>query len=229
MNIPCPTALVVDDQTSVRRYLRAGLEGTGFLVKEANSGAEALKWLSGDPLDLVVLDLRLPDISGSEVLERLRGWSNTPAIMLTARATQAERRKLLQMGADDYLAKPVDMAEFVNRAGTLLYSRMDVFRRSPVVHSGPLEIDLSARTVKLNGRPIKLTFMEFKLMQILARSAGSVVSHQYLIEKIWGLTRRDAYRVRTLVYKVRQKIEEDSSSPRIVIGDHGVGYRLHQN
>lgn len=229
MNVSRPLALVVDDQTSVRRHLRIGLEATGFHVEEAENGTDALKRLSRNQLDLLVLNLQLPDIAGSEVLERLRVWSNTPTIVLTTRPTRAERKKLLQMGADDYLAKPVDTAELSASANTLLYSKMDVFRRPAVVRSGSLEIDLSTCIAKLKGRPVKLTIMEFKLLQILAKHAGHAVSHQHLIEKIWGSTQADMYYLRTLVYKVRRKIEEDSSSPRIVIGNRGIGYRLHQD
>ena len=140
-----PVVLVVDDEVQIRRFLRAGLELDGFTVQDAETGAEALRWATLKPPDLVILDLGLPDMDGSEVLERLRTWSSVPLIVLSVRSNEAEKVRLLEKGADDYVVKPFGMAELLARAHAAMRRHARVSAGEPVVRVGSLAIDLPAR------------------------------------------------------------------------------------
>src|SRR5262245_24070839 len=160
-----PVVLVVDDEVQIRRFLRAGLELDGFAVQDAETGAEALRWATLKPPDLVILDLGLPDMDGSEVLERLRTWSSVPLIVLSVRSNEAEKVRLLENGADDYVVKPFGMAELLARAHAAMRRHVRVSSGEPVVKVGPLAIDLAARIVTINGSRVMLTPKEYRLLQ----------------------------------------------------------------
>ena len=220
-------ALIVDDEVQIRRFLRAGLELDGFVVEEAENGAEALKLATLKPPDIVILDLGLPDMDGSEVLERLRGWSTVPVIVLSVRSNEAEKVRLLQQGADDYVVKPFGMAELLARAHAALRRYARASAGEPVVKIGPLAIDLAARIVTVDGARIMLTPKEYRLLQILAQHAGNVVTHQFLLKEIWGSPHlHDTHYLRIFVRKIRQKIETNPTQPRMLLTELGVGYRL---
>jgi two-component system KDP operon response regulator KdpE len=220
-------ALIVDDEVQIRRFLRAGLELDGFVVEEAENGAEALKLATLKPPDIVILDLGLPDMDGSEVLERLRGWSTVPVIVLSVRSSEAEKVRLLQQGADDYVVKPFGMAELLARAHAALRRYERASAGEPVVRIGPLAIDLAARIVTVDGARIMLTPKEYRLLQILAQHAGNVVTHQFLLKEIWGSPHlHDTHYLRIFVRKIRQKIETNPTQPRMLLTELGVGYRL---
>ena len=220
-------ALIVDDEVQIRRFLRAGLELDGFVVEEAENGAEALKLATLKPPDIVILDLGLPDMDGSEVLERLRGWSTVPVIVLSVRSNEAEKVRLLQQGADDYVVKPFGMAELLARAHAALRRYARASAGEPVVRIGPLAIDLAARIVTVDGARIMLTPKEYRLLQILAQHAGNVVTHQFLLKEIWGSPHlHDTHYLRIFVRKIRQKIETNPTQPRMLLTELGVGYRL---
>ena len=181
-----PVALVVDDEVQIRRFLRAGLELDGFAVEEAETGHAALRQATLKPPDLVILDLGLPDLDGGEVLERLRAWSSVPLIVLSVRSNEAEKVRLLERGADDYVVKPFGMAELLARAHAAMRRYVRVSTGEPVVRIGPLSIDLAARIVTIDGERVMLTPKEYRLLQLLAQHAGNVVTHQYLLKEIWG-------------------------------------------
>jgi two-component system KDP operon response regulator KdpE len=224
---PSPVVLVIDDEVQIRRFLRAGLELDGFVVQDAETGSEALKWVTLKQPDLIILDLGLPDMDGGELLERLRAWSSVPLIVLSVRSNEAEKVRLLESGADDYVVKPFGMAELLARAHAALRRRVRASTGEPVVKAGPLAIDLAARFVTLNGTRIVLTPKEYKLLQILAQHAGNVVTHQYLLKEVWGSPHsNDTHYLRIFVRKLRQKIEEDPTQPRILLTELGIGYRL---
>ena len=145
-----PYVLVVDDEVQIRRFLRTGLELDGFTVQEAETGAEALRMATLKPSDLVILDLGLPDMDGAEVLERLRAWSSVPLIVLSVRSSEAEKVRLLELGADDYVVKPFGMAELLARAHSAMRRQLRTARGEPVVKFGPLAIDFAARAVFIN-------------------------------------------------------------------------------
>jgi len=221
------SVLVVDDEIQIRRFLRTGFELDGFMVHEAETGAEALRAATLQPSDLVILDLGLPDMDRADVLERLRSWSSVPIIVLSVRSNEAEKVRLLENGADDYVVKPFGMAELLARAHAAMRRHVRVSTGEPVVRVGPLAIDLAARIVSINGARVMLTPKEYRLLQLLAQHAGNVVTHQFLLKEVWGSPHlHDTHYLRIFVRKLRQKIEADPTQPRILLTELGVGYRL---
>jgi len=227
MNKPAHVVLLIDDEPKIRRFLRAGFELNGFSVLEAENGADALKLATFSPPDLVILDLALPDLHGSEVLERLRSWSNVPVIILSVISGEDEKVRLLQAGADDYVVKPFGMAELLARSEAALRRYLKSATENPVVAAGPLSVDLVTRTVSLNNQHVRLTRKEYRLLHILATHVGLVVTHDLLLKEIWTGNQRDNIQyLRILVRKLRQKIETDPNDPRLLVTESGVGYRL---
>jgi two-component system, OmpR family, KDP operon response regulator KdpE len=225
-----PIVLIVDDEIQIRRFLRTGFELNGFSVIEAGAGGEAIRNATLQPIDLVIVDLALPDMDGSDVVERIRSWSRVPIIVLSVRSNEAEKVRLLELGADDYVVKPFGMAELMARVRVALRRQMRAATGEPRVKIGPLTIDLSARAVLLNGTRLALTPKEYRLLQMLAQHAGNVVTHQHLLREVWGtIHEHDTHYLRIFVRKLRQKIEPDPNSPRILITELGVGYRLAQS
>lgn len=221
------SVLVIDDERAIRRFLRAGLELESFRVVEAENAATGLREATLRPPDLIILDLALPDMDGADVLERLRAWSDVPVIVLSVRAQEEEKVRLLELGADDYVTKPFSMAELIARARAALRRHVRGAPASPVVHAGRLEIDMSARKVMLGGQPLTLSPKEYRLLQVLAQHAGNVVTQQHLLNQVWGKTHvNDVHYLRILVRKLRQKIEVVPTRPAILITELGVGYRL---
>src|SRR6202047_3604249 len=227
MNKPSNLVLLIEDEPKIRRLLRAGFEIHGFAVLEAESAAAGLKAATFGAPDLIILDLALPDLHGSEVLERLRSWSNVPVIILSVVANEDEKVRLLQAGADDYVVKPFGMAELLARSDAALRRYFKTATESPIVMAGPLSVDLVGRTVALNKNQIKLTKKEYRLLHILATHVGLVVTHDHLLREIWSGNQRDNIQyLRILVRKLRQKIEVDPNTPRLLVTESGVGYRL---
>jgi len=227
MNDILPSVLVVDDEVQIRRFLRTGFELDGFSVSEVETGTEALRAAALRPSDLVILDLGLPDMDGAEVLERLRAWSSVPLIVLSVRGSEAEKVRLLELGADDYVVKPFGMAELLARAHSAMRRQLRTTGGEPVVKFGPLAIDFSARIVLVNDQRVALTPKEYRLLQILAQHAGNVVTHQFLLREVWGNEHvDDTHYLRIFVRKLRRKIEADPTQPRILVTELGVGYRL---
>jgi two-component system KDP operon response regulator KdpE len=166
-------------------------------------------------------------MDGGDVLERLRAWSTVPTIVLSVRSNEAEKVRLIQGGADDYVVKPFGMAELLARAHAAMRRQVRAAAGEPMVKAGPLNIDLAARIVTLNGQRVMMTPKEYKLLQILAQHAGNVVTHQYLLKEVWGSPHmHDTHYLRIFVRKLRQKIEEDPTQPRILLTELGIGYRL---
>ncbi len=227
MNKPSNVVLLIDDEPKIRRFLRAGFELDGFTVLEAENAAEGLKTATFSPPDLIMLDLGLPDLHGSEVLERIRSWSNVPIIILSVVSSEEEKVRLLQAGADDYVVKPFGMAELLARGEAALRRYFKSVTENPVVTAGPLSVDLVTRTVSLNDNRISLTRKEYRLLHILAMHVGLVVTHDQLLKEIWTGNQRDNIQyLRILVRKLRQKIETNPDQPRLLVTESGVGYRL---
>jgi two-component system KDP operon response regulator KdpE len=227
MNKPANLVLLVEDEPKIRRFLRAGFEIHGFSVLEAENAADGLKAATFSAPDLIILDLALPDLHGTEVLERLRSWSNVPVIVLSVVSSEEEKVRLLQAGADDYVVKPFGMAELLARAEAALRRYFKTATENPVVVTGPLSIDLASRTVSLNKQQIRLTRKEYRLLHILATHVGLVVTHDQLLKEIWTRNQGDNIQyLRILVRKLRQKIETDPNDPRLLVTESGVGYRL---
>ncbi|MEA2928825.1 MAG: two-component system, OmpR family, operon response regulator KdpE [Hyphomicrobiales bacterium] len=222
-----PVVLVVDDDVQIRRFLRAGFELEGFVVREAADAAAGLRAATLQPLDLVILDLALPDLDGSDVLEQLRAWSAVPVIVLSVRSSEAEKVRLLEAGADDYVVKPFGMAELLARARAALRRHTRGAAGESIVKVDRLQIDFTTRTVLLDDARLTLTPKEYRLLHVLAQHAGNVVTHQHLLQQVWGQPHmQDTHYLRIFVRKLRQKIEADPNRPRILLTELGVGYRL---
>jgi two-component system, OmpR family, KDP operon response regulator KdpE len=227
MNKPSNLVLLIEDEPKIRRFLRAGFEIHGFTVLEAENAADGLKAATFSAPDLIILDLALPDLHGTEVLERLRSWSNVPVIVLSVVSNEDEKVRLLQAGADDYVVKPFGMAELLARSEAALRRYFKSATESPIVVAGPLSVDLVRRTVSLNENQISLTRKEYRLLHVLATHVGLVVTHDQLLKEIWTGNQRDNIQyLRILVRKLRQKIEADPNHPRLLVTESGVGYRL---
>jgi two-component system KDP operon response regulator KdpE len=222
--------LVIDDEPQIRRFLRAGFELEHFSVLEAENGELGLRAATLHSLDLIVVDLGLPDCDGAAIVERIRSWSTVPMIVLSVRSGEDEKVKLLDLGADDYVVKPFGMAELLARARAALRRQSRGPSGEHVVQAGSLVIDLAARTVSVDGARVQLSPKEYRLLQVLAQHAGNVVAHQHLLKAVWGVRHaQDAHYLRIFVRKLRQKIEKDPTQPRILVTELGVGYRLVQD
>lgn len=230
MNNLGSNVLVIEDDVQIRRFLRAGLEMAGFNIIEADNAGEGLRLATLHPIDLVMVDLGLPDADGGTVVERLRQWSQIPIIVLSVRAKETEKVRLLELGADDYVVKPFGMAELLARARAALRRHKQGAAAEPEVRAGPLVIDLATRAVSVDGNRVALSPKEYRLLQVLARHAGNVVTHQQLLQEVWGSGHQaDAHYLRIFVRKLRQKIEADPTRPKILRTELGVGYRLAQD
>jgi two-component system KDP operon response regulator KdpE len=222
-----PAVLVIDDEVQIRRFLRAGFELESFTVRDAATAGDGIRSATLKPADLVVLDLGLPDMDGSAVVESLRSWSQVPIIVLSVRSDEDEKVRLLELGADDYVVKPFGMAELLARARAALRRQASNRDGDPVVKAGHLTIDLAHRRVLSGDEPVRLSPKEYRLLQVLAQHAGNVVTHQHLLKEVWGNAHReDAHYLRIFVRKLRSKIERDPARPTILTTELGVGYRL---
>jgi len=222
-----PSVLVIDDEIQIRRFLRAGFELDGFVVHDVENGTEALRAATLRPVDLIILDLALPDLDGSEVLERIRTWSSTPVIVLSVRSSEDEKVRLLELGADDYVVKPFGMAELLARAKAALRRHTRGATGESLLAIDRLRIDFAAREVTVSGKRLILTPKEYRLLQVLAQHIGKVVTHQNLLKEVWGQSHvHDTHYLRIFVRKLRRKIESDPTRPRILLTELGVGYRM---
>ncbi len=219
--------LLVEDDPTVAEVLVAYLERAGYRVRWEDDGARGLAAALADEPDLVVLDLMLPSIDGLEVCRHLRSTSRTPVIMLTARGEEEDRIVGLELGADDYLAKPVSPRELVARVRAVLRrsSEPPPPPSARVLDDGDLHVDVAARTVSIAGRPVELTVREFELLVFLMERPHVAFRRDELLERVWGYTVGDASTVTVHVRRVREKIETDPSNPTRLSTVWGVGYR----
>jgi two-component system KDP operon response regulator KdpE len=216
--------LLVDDDATLRQTLGIGLRAAGHDVLIAGDGRTALQAAREDRPDIVVLDLGLPDLSGFDVLRRLRAWSTVPVVVLSARAESSEKVEALDLGADDYVTKPFGMEELLARVrAAARRAGSDV----PVLTAGDLVIDLPARRVTRGGEVVRLTPTEWGLLEMLVRTPGRLVSQQDLLHEVWGPAySRETNYLRVYVGGLRKKLEADPSTPRHLITEPGMGYRF---
>lgn len=219
--------LVVDDEPRYLKLIRYNLESVGHRVTCLATGQEAVQSVALNPPDLVVLDLRLPGMDGFEVCQQIREFSTVPIIMLTALGAEQDKVRGLRLGADDYVTKPFSAQELLARVEAVLRrSRLsDVPTTQPNFTCEGVTIDFSARRVTVRGEEAKLTPTEYRLLHCLAANAGRVMTHEELLEKVWGAEYRGQYEgLRMYILRLRQKIEEDPHQPRYIITRPGVGY-----
>jgi two-component system KDP operon response regulator KdpE len=217
--------LVIDDEIQLRRLLKVSLEGHGYKVSEATNGQEGLVAVAGYKPDIVLLDLGLPDIDGKEVVERIRGWSTVPIIILSARDQETEKVAALDAGADDYLTKPFGISELMARIRVSLRHQI-VGVDDSLLQCGDLVIDLAKHQVTVANKEIKLTPTEYDLLKVLAKNAGKVLTHRQLLKLVWGAESDDNQYIRVYIGQLRRKIEENPSQPRYITTESGIGYRL---
>jgi two-component system KDP operon response regulator KdpE len=218
--------LVVDDENSIRRYLRAALGAQGFEVYEASNGQEAINGVITHHPDIIILDLGLPDIDGIEVTRRLREWSTTPIIILSVREAENDKIAALDAGADDYLTKPFGTGELMARmrvAMRRLANKLD----EPIMQVNDLRMDLSRRLVTVDNKEISLTPTEYDILRLLLQNAGKVLTHRQLLRQVWGTAyESEMHLLRVNISNLRRKIEPDPARPHYLMTESGVGYRL---
>ncbi len=218
--------LIVDDEPPIRRFLRTGLTAQGYQTAEAETGQAALTALARERIDLVVLDLGLPDLDGLDIIKKLReGGSAVPIVVLSSRADEAGKVKALDLGADDYVTKPFGVDELLARVRAALRHRLQEQGERPVFKSGDLSVDLVRRIVTVRGQEVKLTPREYDLLRILVAHAGKVLTHKFLMREVWG-AETDVQYLRIYIRTLRQKIEADPERPQHIQTEQGVGYRL---
>jgi len=221
-----PKILIVDDEPQIRRFLRAGLPAHGYECVEAGTGAEALKVFTKEKPDAVILDLGLPDQDGFAVIQAIRGNTLTPIVVLSARSDVEGKVKALELGADDYVTKPFDMAELLARLKAALRHGLQTIGEAPVFRSGSLTVDLVNRRVQLGDKEVHLSPKEYNLLRYLVSHAGKVVTHQQLLTEIWGPAHVEYVQyLRVLMRQLRQKIEPQGAH-NLLITEPGIGYRL---
>lgn len=219
--------LVVDDEPQIQRFLKPSLAAAGYDVIEAATGAEALKAVATQAPDLVILDLGLPDMDGKEVIASLRGWSDIPIVILSARDRESEKIAALDLGADDYVEKPFGIGELTARIRSALRHRGRSEAVPSIMEVDGLTIDPIHRLVSRGSETIRLTPKEYDLLLHLSRHAGRVVTHRTLLTSVWGPAHADdLHYLRVFIGQLRQKIERDPTQPKIVRTEPGVGYRL---
>lgn len=224
--------LLIEDEPQMRRFLRVTLQSHGYRLIEAPAGQEGLMQATTRNPDVVLLDLGLPDIDGIEVTKRFREWSDVPIIVISAREQEEDKIKALDAGADDYLIKPFGAGELLARIRVAL-------RHKALLHAGlkehiftmdGLRIDLAARQVFLHDKEIHLTPIEYRLLTVLIKNAGKVVTHTQLLKEVWGpVYSAQTQYLRVYMTQLRRKLEADPTRPKFLINEPGVGYRLKIN
>lgn len=217
--------LVVDDEPAIRRLLKTSLTAENYDVVEAASGAEGWAVFGQAKPDAVLLDLGLPDMDGKELIRRIRGTGLTPIVVLSIRSDEHGKVEALDLGADDYVTKPVGMDELNARLRAALRHRLQQQGEEPIFQTGDLAVDLVRRHVTVKGVEVKLSPKEYELLRLLVMHAGKVLTHQHIMREVWGGT-TDVQYLRIYVRQLRQKIEADPERPLLIQTEAGVGYRL---
>jgi two-component system KDP operon response regulator KdpE len=220
-------ALVVDDEPQIVRALRTSLHANGYEVEGAATGTEALDLVATWEPDLMILDLGLPDLDGIEVIRRLRGWTELPVIVLSARDERGDKIRALDAGADDYVNKPFAMDELLARMRATLRRTQPAAPAAPVVRFGELEVDLERTQARRDGEPLKLTPTEWSLLEAFVTNPGKLLTHQWMLRRVWGrgYTLDQSHYLRIYVRQLRQKLGDDVTLPRFVATERGMGYR----
>lgn len=224
-----PLVLVVEDEPQMRRFLRVTLSAHTYRVLEATAGKEALVAAAARQPDVVILDLGLPDGDGLHVLQNLRTWFSNPVLVVSARHQEQDKVAALDHGADDYLTKPFGTDELLARLRVALRNKNRAAAATDrgTFVAGELRVDLERHEVRVEGRVVKLTPIEFKLLHALIRSAGKVVTQKHLLAEVWGEDRvGEAHYLRVYMSALRRKVEADPARPRWLLTEQSVGYRL---
>lgn len=218
--------LIVDDEVQIRRLLEITLSANGFKIIEASSGKEGVTLAASQQPNLIILDLGLPDIDGLDVINKLREWYLKPIIILSVRNSEEDIVKALDNGANDYLTKPFRTGELLARIRVALRQSQNT-SENPVLEFGALSIDLANHTVRKNNELIKLTSTEYSLLALLAKNEGRVLTHQYILKEVWGMSYIEQTQyLRVFIAQLRKKIEDDPTKPKLLNTESGIGYRF---
>lgn len=218
--------LIIDDEIQIRRLLRVTLERSGYQVDEAATGEAGIDEAVRCSPDAVLLDLGLPDVDGLEVLKRLREWSPAPVLVISARTREDDKIAALDGGANDYLTKPFGAGELLARLRACLRNSQPA-PRGITFQAGALHVDLSSRTVKVDGRMVRLTATEYALLHLFIQHAGKVLTHGQIVREIWAATETEKTgQLRVYIAYLRSKLELNPAKPDLLITEPGIGYRL---
>lgn len=221
--------LVIEDEQPIRRFLKTTLSDHGYEFREASTGKDGISKIAAERPDIVILDLCLPDMDGLEVTRQVRGWSNVPVIILSAKGDERDKVQALDAGADDYLTKPFGLSELLARLRVALrHSRRELTgNEASTFNFGNVLVDLEKRQVLVDGNEIRLTKIEFKMLLTLVKYAGKVVTQNQLLREVWGEGYADESNyLRVYMAHLRRKLEADPAHPKYLITEAGVGYRL---
>ncbi|WFP48580.1 response regulator [Methylomonas sp. EFPC3] len=224
-----PVIIVIEDDPAIRRFLRTSLHSNGYKVFDAETGKQGLVELGVRKPDLLILDLGLPDMDGVDVIKAVRAWSALPIIILSARSGEQQKIDALDAGADDYLTKPFGFGELQARIRVALRHALRPQDSAPesVFTTGNLQVDLSSRVVKVDDREIHLTPIQYRLLSVLVKNAGKVLTHQQILREVWGPNYQEhAHYPRIYMSQLRQKLEADPAQPKLLLTESGLGYRL---
>jgi two-component system KDP operon response regulator KdpE len=222
-----PTILVVEDEPEIRRFLRVAFDAEGYRVVESPTGRRGAIDAGTHKPDLAIVDLGLPDFDGIEVIRRIREWSPMPIIVLSARVQERAKVDALDAGADDYVTKPFGIGELRARVRAALRHAVRAASGTSTLRFGAARVDLEARTASRGGEAVRLTPLEFRLLAVLAKHLGMVVTHRLLLTEVWGPTHAgDTHYLRIYMKQLREKLEADPVRPRYLVTETGVGYRL---
>lgn len=218
--------LIIDDEAQIRKLLTITLQSHDYKVSEAATGKDGLNLVASHPPDLILLDLGLPDENGHDVLKHLREWYSNPIIIISVQNSEDEIVKALDNGANDYLTKPFRTGELLARIRTALRNIASELN-SPVAQFHDLSVDFANRMVRRKSNMIKLTATEYSLLALFARNEGKVLTHQYLLNQVWGPTHKnESQYLRVFIAQLRKKIEADPNRPAYILTESGVGYRF---
>jgi len=223
-----PVILIIEDEPPIRRFLRASL-GDDFTLLEAETGMAGLQEAVQTPPDVVLLDLGLPDLDGLQIIQRLREWTQVPIIVISARGQENDKVAALDAGADDYLTKPFSVPELLARLRVALRhgAKSGTSQPNPIFEFKGLKVDLLRREVFVDKKEVRLTALEFKLLALLVKHAGKVMTHRQILKEVWGPDHTDdAQYLRVFVHALRRKLEPEPSRPKYLHTETGVGYRL---
>ena len=221
-----PEVLIIDDEPQIRKLLSIVLESDGYRVWSAQTGSEGVTLASSRKSDLILLDLGLPDMHGFDVLKELRLWYAGPVIIISVQNREGDIISALDLGADDYIIKPFRTGELLARVRTALRRQTKNNGNTKIV-TGPIAIDLEARTITCEGAPLKLTATEYQLMKLFIINEGKVLTHMYLLKEIWGNAyQSETQYLRVFIGQLRKKIEKDHNKPKYILTESGVGYRF---
>lgn len=224
-----PVIIVIEDEPPIRKFLRTSLSTQGFTVFEADTGRQGIVEAGVRKPDLLILDLGLPDMDGIDVIKSVRAWSTIPIIVLSARSHEQHKIDALDLGADDYLTKPFGFGELMARIRVALrhWNRTDEDLPGDVLVVGNLKVDLNKRLVSIDDREVLLTPIQYRLLAVLVKHAGKVMTHRQILKEVWGPSYQDnVHYLRIYMSQLRQKLEVDPTQPRYLITESGVGYRL---